>query len=384
MKNSLQYDTIIPLKGGEDMAEKKENEKKQYKTLRAYLVCDYIMKKLDYDTFQLGKLNAYLANLGIECDNRTIVRDIEAINQALLISENDLDCVEEANLLLKEQSNAFIIRDDNWGGYRINRERFKIKDLSLIAECIGAARFIDTEETERLIDILCRFLNPKDVEQIQADVKNIQRDKVRSYSFYESYEILNDIVNDVVDKNALGIISFDYLTYDIDHVGKPISKHQKERCLVYPHKIVNHNALYYLIAYDNKKRAMRVFRIDRIQNVDAHYDEHHGGQRLAAKMDFSTLATRTFDMCLGESTRVTLRCTNDIFDTIYERFGTDNVLYRKCGDKEFEVTVVLDVSPKFFGWLCGFGKEAKLVSPPAVVDEFYNYIDEIKGQYNSK
>lgn len=40
------------------MAEKKDSEKKKHNALRAYLVYDYILKRNDFDSFQIGKLNA--------------------------------------------------------------------------------------------------------------------------------------------------------------------------------------------------------------------------------------------------------------------------------------------------------------------------------------
>ena len=64
-----------------------------------------------------------------------------------------------------------------------------------------------------------------------------------------------------------------------------------------------------------------------------------------------------------------------------ERFGADGVSYHKCDDEHFEVSLVLDVSDRFFSWLCGFGKDAKLVSPPSLVEKFSNHLDEIKNQY---
>ena len=371
------------------MVEKKDNTKKQYKTLRAYLVYDYIFKKTEEDWFTTTQINEYLQLFGIECDNRSIVRDIEAINQAYIMVREELDDVEQADKLLLDKKNQLVYQNEDWRNtYRVNKHNYRQKDFAIIAECIGAARFISDNETQHLIDVLGSCLHPKDLKEIKGDVSKVQREKIDSKLLHSNLKEIRQIL---YPREWFGFkqeccekITFYYLTYSIDRIGKPFEKQSREYCTVYPHQIVNNNGLYYLIAYDESKRKMRIFRIDRMIDIVCDYDEKRSGIRLAAKMDFPTFTSRTFDMCLGESTRVTLRCTNDIFDTIYERFGTDNVLYRKCGDKEFEVTVVLDVSPKFFGWLCGFGKEAKLVSQPAVVDEFYNYIDEIKGQYNSK
>ena len=224
-------------------------------------------------------------------------------------------------------------------------------------------------------------MNPKDVEKVKAVVADVQREKAQNTSFYDNFFKLNDIVSDVIARDALGTVGFEYLSYDIDLIGKPLEKQKAEEYTVYPYKIINSNGLYYFVSYDDKKRKMRLFRVDRMRKIQAYRDEKHSGKRLAAKMDFSTLAARTFDMCMGESTRVTIRCANTLFDTIFERFGVDGVSYHKCDDKHFEVSLVLEVSPKFFGWLCGFGKDAKLVSPPAVIEEFASYLDNIKSQY---
>ena len=58
---------------------------------------DYIFKKTESDWFTTTQINEYLQLYGIECDNRSIVRDIEAINQAYIMSRDELDSVEEAD-----------------------------------------------------------------------------------------------------------------------------------------------------------------------------------------------------------------------------------------------------------------------------------------------
>lgn len=386
MKNAHQNGIIKASKGGDSMAEKKESGKKQYKTLRAYLVYDYIFKKTESDWFTTTQINEYLQLYGIECDNRSIVRDIEAINQAYIMSRDELDSVEEANALLVDKNNQLIYQNDDWRNmYRVNKHNYRSKDFAMIAECIGAARFINDKETEHLIDVLGACLHPNDLKEIKSDVSKVRREKIDSRLLHSN---LREIRAILYPREFLGHkreccekLTFYYITYSIDRIGKPFEKQSREYCTAYPHQIVNNNGLYYLVAYDETKRKLRMFRIDRMIELYCEYDEKRSGVRLAEKIDFSTLAARTFDMCMGESTRVTIRFADALFDTVFERFGTEGVLYHKCDDKHFEVSLTLDVSPKFFGWLCGFGKDAKLVSPPALIENFLNYLDEIKKQY---
>ena len=362
------------------MAERGNNDKSN-KTLRAYLVYDYIFKRAESERFTPSGINAYLEAYGINCDNRAIIRDIEAINQAYIMLQKELNDVVDANKALENISNQLIIRDDVWGGYRINKESFKIADISLIAECIGAARFVNEKDKEKLINIVTRSLHPKDVEKIKDAVSGIQREKIHGGRVYDNLKRIIAIFNSNDEYKCCDALQFEYQTYNVGTLGKSKIGYKTEEFVVFPHKIINSNGLHHLLAYDTKKRQMRFFRIDRMSCVSEYYNETRHGIRTVEKMDLSTLVARTFDMCMGEDMRVTMRFANALFDEVYERFGKDDVFYLRCDDAHFEVSLMLNVSPKFFGWLCSFGKDAKLISPPTLIEEFSNYIDGIKNQY---
>ena len=57
------------------------------------------------------------------------------------------------------------------------------------------------------------------------------------------------------------------------------------------------------------------------------------------------------------------------------------VFYRPDDDKHFVVTTQIAISDQFYGWLCGFRKMAMIVSPPDVVTDFQNFLDDIYGKY---
>ena len=65
-----------------------------------------------------------------------------------------------------------------------------------------------------------------------------------------------------------------------------------------------------------------------------------------------------------------------------DRFGTgSDVFYRPDDDTHFIVTTQIAISDQFYGWLCGFRKMAMIVSPPDVVSDFQNFLNDIAGKY---
>jgi hypothetical protein len=83
----------------------------------------------------------------------------------------------------------------------------------------------------------------------------------------------------------------------------------------------------------------------------------------------------------GNSELVTVRFTNDLLDAIIDRFGTDNARYFACDKKHFTVTTRVHLSNPFYGWVFGFGKKAKIISPPVAVDEFRKMVATLSDMY---
>ena len=52
-----------------------------------------------------------------------------------------------------------------------------------------------------------------------------------------------------------------------------------------------------------------------------------------------------------------------------------------CDERHFVIKVSVEVSKTFFGWLCGFGKKAKLISPDDVVEKFKLHLDSMQELY---
>ena len=107
------------------------------------------------------------------------------------------------------------------------------------------------------------------------------------------------------------------------------------------------------------------------------------GRSTSPLINMEAYTQQHFGMFSGEKKRVSLRFTNNLLDTMVDRFGTGaDVSYYADGERHFVVNTEIAISDQFFGWLCGFRKMAKIVSPPSVVEAFQNFLDDIYGRYD--
>ncbi len=52
------------------------------------------------------------------------------------------------------------------------------------------------------------------------------------------------------------------------------------------------------------------------------------------------------------------------------------------GDADhFSITIPVEVSPQFFGWICGLGSEARITYPPEVVQRMKDFVKGISDLY---
>lgn len=98
-----------------------------------------------------------------------------------------------------------------------------------------------------------------------------------------------------------------------------------------------------------------------------------------------TYTQQHFGMFSGEKKRVSLRFTNNLLDTIVDRFGTGaDVFYRPDDERHFVVSTDIAISDQFYGWLAGFRKMAQIVSPPDVVADFQKFLSDIAQRYETE
>mgnify|MGYP003314698350 CR=1 FL=1 len=119
------------------MAEEKTKETtrgKQFnQKMKPYLVYDYLMRFTDANhVATAADIVGYLQECGIQAERRSIYKDIEEINKAVLLTTGShydnpkADTIEEAEELLQDDKEKTIIYDAHRKGFYVRKRHYKI------------------------------------------------------------------------------------------------------------------------------------------------------------------------------------------------------------------------------------------------------------------
>ncbi len=366
-----------------DIGEKKTSSAKRgagYKRpgqkYKSLLVWQVLLKRTDAEhPLSVDNIQDHLRMYGVETERRSIYRDINDLKK-LLETDYDAD-IEDRERLGYEI--GYTRKQPS--GYMITQRPYSFDDVMLLAECINSAKFISENQAEGLREMLGTFCSEKQEERLLDEVYNIDRVKTPNTEVIYTLSTLNEAI-----KNRHKVC-FNYMKYTIENRKQQTARRKGKEYLVSPYTLLINDGNYYALSYDERRKTMVPYRIDRMCNVQE-LDVTQEGYEEYQKIDVRTYTRRVFGMFGGERKRVIIRFTNDMLDTVVDRFGPgdeDNTVYfRPEGKYHFVLSADIDVSPQFFSWVCGFGKKALIMSPPAVVDQFRSFLADISGRYENE
>ncbi len=358
--------------------------------MKPYLVYQYLMKRTDENHgVSAEKICAFLENCGISAERRSIYRDIEEINKILWLLDNidfendvvDVD-IFDAEEAIHDKEERAIIYDKKINGFYVRQRHYDPTDIRLLAESIYASKFLTEAQSKRLVSVVCDFVSVRQAKVIVHNAFLTDRVKTDNKSVLNNISLINDAMSDTIDgeKHIPEKISFKYLRYSVDDLGKQIERRHGEKYVVSPFQLLINDSNYYLLGYDDHSKKIRTYRVDRMKAVSFTGEPREGAVEFE-NIDLKSFTRRIFSMYGGESKRVTIRFINPLLDTAIERFGKKGVFYHKIDDTHFTVTAEVEISDQFFGWLLGFGNKAKLISPDDVTERFKAYLDKVRGMY---
>lgn len=130
MAKELNEHGLEVFKGGHG---KKENQK-----LKTYLVLQYLLRQSDENhVVSAENIVGYLQQIcGIYAERRSIYRDIEEINKAMLMVEEEIDVHEAEERITEDESEKLVVYDKSKNGFYVRQRHYDLNDVRLLAECV--------------------------------------------------------------------------------------------------------------------------------------------------------------------------------------------------------------------------------------------------------
>lgn len=359
--------------------------RKEHQKMKPYLVYQYLLRNSDENhVVTAPEVVGYLQELGIYAERRSIYKDIDEINAALWILENDSD-IEDVENAIEDgyfDDDKAIVYDSHQKGFYVTHRKYDASDIRLISECIYSSKYISQADAERLVDIMKEFISDDQAAAIRTEALVTNRMRTLNKNALRNVSLIYDAMSKMMDgeKHVPEKISFQYLKYDLENMDKLTERRHGAIYKVSPYKLIINDGNYYLLAFDDYAQDMRTYRVDRMKSIKR-TGEPREGKEVFDQIDLKSYTQRTFGMFNGVKEHVRLCFDDSLLDAAIERFGKENVTYSKADDHHFYVSTDIEISEQFFGWICGLGGKVVIMNPESVKKQFLGYLDKIKEKY---
>ncbi|MBE6939682.1 MAG: WYL domain-containing protein [Ruminococcaceae bacterium] len=292
-------------------------------------------------------IQAHLRQYGIEAERKSLYDDLH------LLEEFGLD-------IQTKKAQHF--------GYYIGDRSFQLAELKTLIDVVQASPFLSEKKSMDLIKKLTQLTSRYNAGQLNRQVYVLGRPRTLNEQLY--YAV--DGIYTAIQENRK--ISFRYFDWTTE--GKKALRKDGALYTASPVALCV-DRHYYLIAYDPQLADYRHYRVDRILQLtvtDQPRDE------LPQNFDLAAYVKTVFDMYNGETRMVQLRFEQQLLNAVIDRFGADAHMHQ-ADSGYFHLTAPVEVGPTFFGWLAQFGKQAQILGPQQVQEDFLSHCRQMLAQY---
>ena len=324
-----------------------ENEK-----LTILHLMDLLLDRTDHDHIMTADMicTALEKEYDVVCSRKTVYRDIAR---------------------LKEYGLKIGQLRGSTPGYYIEKRPFELAELKLLVDAVQSSKVITEQKSRELIKKLGKLTSQENSKQLQRYVYIYNRPKTYNDAIYQNV----DTIHDAIRENRQ--ITFRYLEWTMKKELR--QRHDGKLYQISPWSLTWDDENYYLVGYDQEAEKIKHYRVDKIQDISVTHDKRLGREQFR-DFDLAAYAKKTFGMYGGEDTRVTLLCEEQLAGVIIDRFGKDIMMIPK-DEHTFSVTVLVTVSPQFFGWITGIGTGIRITGPEHVKAAYKAYLQNVEGMY---
>ena len=298
------------------------------------LLCE---KSDEQNPITVTMLLAYLTELGLTAHRRTVVTDIEQLE------EFGIDIIT-----IKSTQNR----------YYIGSRKFELPEVKLLVDAVESSRFITSKKSTDLVKKLSSLVSENQAVELNRDIFIDKRIKPQNEEIYYTVDALHCAIS--TQKQV------DFKYYDYNSEKEKILKNNGALYKISPYALVWNDDNYYVVGYSKKHSKISKFRIDRMTKVQI---SDSNAVPMPNGFNGSDYAKNMFNMYDGETKTVELKCTNHLMKVIIDKFGED-VETIALGSNCFKAIVDVSVSPTFFGWVFQFCGDMSILVPVEVKNAY--------------
>lgn len=306
-------------------------EKSEIKKLILLYLQKLFLEKTDKTHYiRMSDILSYLERKNIFADCRTIYAAISLLNY----TDFEIKGIQEK------------------GGYKYHHssQLFNTNGLKFLIDSVATSKFLTEKKSKELINKIKSLGSSFDAQSLNRNVLLSKRIKSMNDKILKN---LDYIYYAIADNKQ---VSFQYLQWNTQR--KLILKSEK-LYIVSPYAVSLTDDNYYLIAFDSKSNDLRHYRIDKMQSITVTNTERTG-KKLFQSFDIVDYSRKTFGMFGGKEETVTLEAANYLVGVFIDRFGESaNIRQNFNNPDSFIVRITVNISPQFFAWVFGLGKNVK-------------------------
>ena len=219
-------------------------------------------------------------------------------------------------------------------------------------DAVQAAKFITPGKSAALIEKLAALGGSHQAEILKGNIVCFDARKHTNEMLFYNVQALEDAIRE--HKKA------SFLYFDLNEKREKVYRRDGERYTVDPMALVYNEDYYYLMSFNSKHDAITTYRVDRMERVQVE-DEPVCPQAIVEGADIHEYTSQVFKMYNGVPQEIILDFDDSLIGAVYDRFGED-VSIKRIGKKKCSVTVTVQDSPVFRGWVHQFEKKMKVIT----------------------
>lgn len=336
--------------------------RKEKQKLKLLTLLSIFMRETDEEhPLSVPRLVELLKEHGIEAERKSVYDDIQTLNE---MPQGDSETQQKTGIEIVQQRGR-------GGGYYMNDTPFELAELKLLVDAVYASRFITARKSRELIEKLGQFTSRYKQEQLNRKVLVSRRHKNEEETILYHVDALHRAIVEGCQ------VKFQYCDWNLQKKLEP--RHDGQYYQVSPWTMVWENSNYYMIAY--MEGYLKHFRVDKLRNVQLLPDVPREGEEEYNAFDVDVYTQQLFGMFNGPVEEVTLQCENRLVGVIIDRFGKEPILVPCEDGSHFRVTIQVQVSAQFYGWVAGLGPGVEIVGPAEVRANMKGTLDKLQDVY---